>query len=46
MPRLLELRCDFVIDHMSDIRAPAGKAQPAFEVLLRDGRGWTKRSAG
>ncbi|HEX5078170.1 MAG TPA: amidohydrolase family protein [Geminicoccaceae bacterium] len=48
-PRLAKLRCDFVIDHMADIRAAGGTAQPAFQALLRllrDGRGWTKLSAG
>jgi len=48
-PRLSKLRCDFVVDHMSDIRAADGKSQPAFQALLRvlrDGRGWTKLSAG
>ena len=49
VPRLLKLHCDFVIDHMSDIRAADGMAQPAFQALLRvlrEGRGWTKLSAG
>ena len=48
-PRLSKLRCDFVVDHMSDIRAADGASQPAFQALLRvlrDGRGWTKLSAG
>lgn len=48
-PRLLKLRCDFVIDHMSDIHAADGEKQPAFQALLRvlrEGRGWTKLSAG
>jgi predicted TIM-barrel fold metal-dependent hydrolase len=48
-PRLAKLRCDFVIDHMSDIVAAEGQQQPAFQALLRlltDARGWTKLSAG
>ncbi|MBE0626469.1 MAG: amidohydrolase family protein, partial [Burkholderiales bacterium] len=48
-PRLLQLRCDFVIDHMADIRASLGAGQPAFQALLRllcEARGWTKLSAG
>lgn len=48
-PRLLRLRCDFVIDHMSDLRAAGGRMQPGFQALLRvlrEGRGWTKLSAG
>jgi predicted TIM-barrel fold metal-dependent hydrolase len=48
-PRLEKLRCDFVVDHMGDIQAAQGTAQPAFQALLallRDGRGWTKLSAG
>ncbi len=48
-PRLLKLRCDFVIDHLSDIHAAEAEGQPAFQALLRllhEGRGWTKLSAG
>jgi len=48
-PRLQKLRCDFVIDHMGDILAAQGTAQPAFQALLRlldSGRCWTKLSAG
>lgn len=48
-PRLVKLRCDFVVDHMSDIQAGGGERQPAFQALLRvlsEGRGWTKLSAG
>jgi predicted TIM-barrel fold metal-dependent hydrolase len=48
-PRLKTLRCDFVIDHMGDIPAAGGLAQPAFQVLLQlldSARCWTKLSAG
>lgn len=48
-PRLKTLRCDFVLDHMSDIPAAGGTAQPAFQALLQllDGaRCWIKLSAG
>jgi predicted TIM-barrel fold metal-dependent hydrolase len=48
-PRLAQLRCDFVIDHIGDIQARGSIAQPAFQVLLRlleKGRCWTKLSAG
>src|SRR5262249_42289193 len=48
-PRLERLRCTFVIDHIGDIQARDGVAQPAFQVLLRllaQGHCWTKLSAG
>jgi predicted TIM-barrel fold metal-dependent hydrolase len=48
-PRLEKLRGDFVIDHIGDIQAPGGTAQPAFKALLRlleTGNCWTKLSAG
>ena len=48
-PRLEKLRSNFVIDHMGDILARDGVAQPALQALLRllqNGRCWTKLSAG
>jgi len=48
-PRLKTLRCDFVIDHMGDIQAANGVAQPAFQAMLQlldSGRCWVKLSAG
>jgi predicted TIM-barrel fold metal-dependent hydrolase len=48
-PRLTKLRCDFVIDHIGDIQAADGVAQPAFQALLQlleGGRCWVKLSAG
>ena len=34
-PRLANLRCPIVIDHIGDIRSAQGTGQPAFQALLR-----------
>ncbi len=48
-PRLAKLSCPIVVDHIGDVRASKGIAQPAFQALLgllRAGNCWIKLSAG
>lgn len=48
-PRLARLECDYVVDHMSDIRAELGVEQAEFRTLLNlaeSGHCWIKLSAG